>query len=69
MTYKSLSILGREAHFVARFGFIKEVSASLEEAKDRVKQAIDAIASLLSDAHQHFVESRQKRGVDLSHFD
>lgn len=57
IAYQSFGILGREAHLVTGFCFIIEVSSSLEETEDRVEEAIDTVACVLSDCHQHLIES------------
>jgi hypothetical protein len=68
LAYESFCILWWEAHLVTRFGLVKEVSASLKEAEYAVQQTIDAVARLLSDAHQHFIEPGLQCGVYLCHY-
>jgi hypothetical protein len=32
-TYQSFSVLGRETHFVTRFGFVEEISSPLQKVE------------------------------------
>ena len=68
-TYKAFSVLRRESHLVSRLCLIEEIGSSLQETEHCVEEAIDAIACLLSDGHQHFVEAcLQCRIYLLCHF-
>ena len=49
VTYKSFSELWWEAHLITWFSLVVEVSAALQEREHGIKEAMDAITSLLAD--------------------